>query len=293
MSSWAPLRHKSFRLLFCAWVGASICMFISDVASAWLMTSLTTSPVMIALVQTAATLPIFLLGLPAGALADILDRRRLLIVTQAWAVVVATALFASAITGHVTPVLLLVLVFANGLVLTVRWPTFSALIPELVPRPEVPVASRMSGIANNGSRIIGPLLAGLIITAAGVAWVFAFTGGRVGGDCGCCSSTGRIRRSGASFPGERIAGAIRVGVQHVRQSPLLQMVMTRVSCFFFISIGLIALLPLVAKRLGWRRRGHVHAADGGDGTRAPSSPHCCCRARTCAGRRMSATRRRC
>src|SRR5438876_6352511 len=107
LTSWAPLRHKSFRMLYMAWAGASLCMFTSDVASAWLMTSLTTSPVMIALVQSAATLPIFLLGLPSGALADIVDRRRLLIFTQVWAVVVALTLFATAVESMLTPMLLL------------------------------------------------------------------------------------------------------------------------------------------------------------------------------------------
>jgi len=248
-SSWSALRYKSFRVLYSAWVGACLCMFTNDVASAWLMTSLTTSPVMIALVQTAATLPIFLLGLPSGALADILDRRRLLIFTQSWGVVVASALFATAITGHVTPVLLLLLVFANGLVLAIRWPAFSALIPELVPVAEIPTASALSGIANNGSRIAGPLIAGLIIASAGVSWVFAFTA-LVSAVSAALLISWSYSRKRSALPGERIAGAIRVGIQHVRQTPVLQRVMIRVFAFFFNSIGLIALLPLVAKQLG-------------------------------------------
>jgi MFS family permease len=223
-------------------------MFTSDVASAWLMTSLTTSPVMIALVQTAATLPIFLLGLPSGALADILDRRSILIFTQVWAVVVAAMLFGTAFTQLATPLLLLVLVFANGLVLAVRWPAFSASIPELVPIHEVPLASALSGIANNGSRIAGPLLAGTIIASFGVAWVYAVTAA-ISAASAVLLLSWRYARKPSSLPSERIPGAIRVGIQHVRQSPRVRQVMVRVVCFFFSSISVMALLPLVAQPL--------------------------------------------
>jgi MFS family permease len=224
-------------------------MFTSDVASAWLMTSLTSSPVMIALVQSAATLPIFLLGLPSGALADILDRRRILIFTQVWAVVVAGVLFTMAISGTLNPLLLLILVFANGLVLAIRWPAFSAATPELVPRPEVPLASALSGVANNVSRILGPLIAGMIIVSAGAPYVFAFTAA-VSAFAATLLFIWSYRRQPSALPSERIASAIRVGIQHVRQSPRVRQVMLRVACFFFNSIGLIALLPLVARGLG-------------------------------------------
>jgi MFS family permease len=224
-------------------------MFTSDVASAWLMTSLTTSPIMIALVQSAATAPIFLLGLPSGALADILDRRRLLIFTQVWAVVVAGLLFTMAITRTLSPALLLILVFANGLVLAIRWPAFAATVPELVPMPEVPMASALSGVANNGSRIVGPLIAGLIIASIGAAYVFAFTAVVSAAAAGLLFAWSYVKKP-SSLPSERMSSAIRVGVQHVRQSPRVQRVMVRVVCFFFNSIAVMALLPLVAKQLG-------------------------------------------
>jgi MFS family permease len=224
-------------------------MFISEVASAWLMTSLTTSPVMIALVQTAATLPIFLVGLPSGALADIVDRRRLLIFTQVWAVIVAALLFVTAMTSVLNPALLLVLVFANGLVLAARWPAFSATIPELIPKPEVPLASALSGIANNGSRIVGPLIAGLVIATVGVAYVFALTAA-ISAAAALLLFWWSYTKRTSVLPSERIFGAIRVGIQHVRQSPRMRSIIVRVVCFFFQSIGLIALLPLVAQSLG-------------------------------------------
>jgi len=230
-------------------------MFMSDVASAWLMTSLTASPVLIALVQSAATLPIFLFGLPSGALADILDRRRLLIFTQVWAVAVAAMLFGTAVSGALNPAFLLVLVFANGLVLAVRWPAFSATIPELVPMREVPLASALSGVANNGSRIVGPLVAGVIIATFGPAWAFACTA-TLSAVAAALLFAWPYRRKPSALPDERMSGAMRVGVQHVRQSPRVRMVMARVVCFFFNSIAVMALLPLVAKELMQASAGH-------------------------------------
>ena len=88
----APLRHATFRMLWLTWVAANTCMWMNDVASAWMMTSLTASPIMVALVQSASTLPVFLLGLPSGALADILDRRRYFMMTQIWVAAVALLL---------------------------------------------------------------------------------------------------------------------------------------------------------------------------------------------------------
>jgi MFS family permease len=249
------LRHTSFRKLYIAWVCACLCMFMSDVASAWLMTSLTTSPILVALVQSAATLPIFLFGLPSGALADILDRRRLLIFTQVWGVAVAAMLFSTAITASLNPAFLLVLVFANGIVLAIRWPAFSATIPELVPLREVPLASALSGVANNGSRIVGPLLAGVIIATYGPAWAFALTA-TLSAIAATLLFAWPYRRKPSALPSERISGAMRVGVQHVRQSPRVRMVMARVVCFFFNSIAVMALLPLVAKELVQAPSGH-------------------------------------
>ena len=136
------------------------------------MTSLTASPIMVALVQSASTLPVFLLGLPSGALADILDRRRYFMMTQIWVAAVALLLCTVLFMGWMTAPLLLSLTFLNGIGLAMRWPVFAAIVPELVPRPQLPAAMGLNGIAMNASRIIGPLVAGAIIASVGSIWVF-------------------------------------------------------------------------------------------------------------------------
>jgi MFS family permease len=138
---WTPLATPTFRMLWMIWMTANICMWMNDVAAAWLMTSLTTSPVLVALVQSASTFA-GAAALPSGALAVILDRRRSIIVTQFWVAAVALLLCLAVLSGQLTPYLLLALVFANGIGLAMRWPVFSALIPEL--RAQAPPAFAMA-----------------------------------------------------------------------------------------------------------------------------------------------------
>src|SRR5215204_5182450 len=115
LSAWAPIKRPVFRMLWSTWLVANICMWMNDVAAAWMMTSMTTSPLWVALVQSASTLPVFLLGLPSGALADILDRRRFLIVTQFWVAGVSSLICLTVMMGWMTAPLLLALTFANGI----------------------------------------------------------------------------------------------------------------------------------------------------------------------------------
>jgi MFS family permease len=124
-----PLENPAFRGLWFAWLAANLTMWMNDVAAAWLMTSLTTSPVMVALVQTASTLPVFLLGLPSGALADIVDRRRWFAFTQLWVSVIALVLAAMSVSGRLTAGWLLALTFLNGVGMAMRWPVFAASCP--------------------------------------------------------------------------------------------------------------------------------------------------------------------
>jgi MFS family permease len=165
-------RSPVFRMLWTTWLMANVCMWMSDVAAAWMMTSLTATPIWVALIQTAASLPVLLLGLPSGALADILDRKRYFLVTQVWVAIVASLLSFAIFLNILSPALLLALVFANGIGLAMRWPVFAAIVPELVPRAQLPAALALNGVSMNASRTIGPLVAGALIASVGSIWVF-------------------------------------------------------------------------------------------------------------------------
>jgi MFS family permease/quinol monooxygenase YgiN len=245
-AAFAPLADPVFRTLWVVWFTANVCMSMNDVAAAWLMTSLTTSPVMVALVQTAATLPVFLLGLPSGALADILDRRRYFVVTQFWVAATALLLCLAIVSDAINPTLLLLLVFANGIGLAMRWPVYSAIVPGLVPRVQLPAALALNGLAMNASRIAGPVLAGALIAGAGTAWVFVVNA-VLSVIAGFLILRWKTVEETSALPGERFLGAMRVGVQYVRQSAAMRAVLVRVMNFFGQSTALIALLPLVAR----------------------------------------------
>lgn len=236
-------------MLWLVWATSNICMWANDVAAAWLMTSLTTSATLIAMVTTASSLPVFLLGLPSGALADIVDRRKYFMVTQVWVAINAAVLYLVSITVGLTPTLLLLLVFTNGIGLAMRWPVYAAIIPELLPRGHLPLGLALNGIAVNVSRIVGPLVAGAIIATFGSEYVFAMNGAL---SIACAFVLFRWRRETkppSVLPGERFLGAMRLGWQYVRESRRMKDAIVLTCSFFLHATALIALLPLVARRM--------------------------------------------
>jgi MFS family permease/quinol monooxygenase YgiN len=247
-SAWDPLRRPVFRLLWGTWLTANICMWMNEVASAWLMTTLTTSPVMVALVQSASVLPVVLFGLPSGALADILNRRRWFMFTQFWVAANALVLCAVLAADSMTAPLLLALTFGNGIGLAMRWPVYAAIVPELVPRRELATAIALNGIAMNTSRIVGPVVAGALIASLGTGYVFLLNAVLSLG-AGFVIMRWRLEPKASVLPGERFLGAMRVGFQYVAQSPVMRAVLLRIAIFFLQSTALLALLPLVAKRM--------------------------------------------
>src|SRR5438874_7811601 len=171
-SPWRPLRTPIFRDLLIADVMSDIGTFMQTVGAAWLMVSLGAGPMYVALTQTASALPFFVFALPAGAIGDIVDRRRLILYTEFWMVGVATVLAVTTLLGLVSPWLLLVLTFALSAGDAIETPTWRAVLPEMVKKDDLAAASALNGIEFNFARAVGPALAGLVIAAAGVGAAF-------------------------------------------------------------------------------------------------------------------------
>jgi MFS family permease len=235
-------------MLWLVWLTANLTMWMNDVASAWMMTSLTDSAFMIAMVQSASTLPLFLLGLPSGALADMVDRRRYLAFTHVWVAVVAVVLAVLTLSAGLTPALLLACSFLNGVGMAMRWPLFAAIVPTLVSRDELPAALALNGIAGNMSRIIGPIIAGALLASVSSSYVYLLNA-----VLSLASLALILRWHPAPAmrvqPAEPLPAAMRLGLQHVLRSPRLRIVLLRIFLFFLQATALTALLPLVALRL--------------------------------------------
>ena len=246
MNAWQPLRHHAFRGLWLASFSALTASWIVDSTAAWLMTSLSTSPLQVALASSAVTLPILLMALPAGALADLFDRRTVLVVTQIWVTVVAVVMFAVALSGKLTAGLLLALIFAHGIGSAIRLPVVAAMTPELVPRPELPSALALHGVSFNGARVVGPVIAGVLLGWIGGPWVFLL--------CAVFAAVvtavfarGARRRRESSLPSERFVAAMRLGLQFSRQTPAMVAALAHIAVYTFFGIVMQAMLPLVAR----------------------------------------------
>lgn len=247
-SAWAPFSVPVFRILWIATLASNIGTWMHDIGAGWLMTSLSPSPVMVALVQTATTLPVFLLALPAGALADIIDRRRYLIATQLFMAVTATCLAVVALTGIITPWLLVLLTFAMGVGTAMMMPAWAAIVPELVPRATLPSAIALNSMGINVARAIGPAIAGVIVSIAGSGAVFALNALSFVGVITVLFYWKRTPRF-SELPAERVVGAMRAGLRFARHSVELQAAVVRGLGFFLFAGASWALLPLVARQL--------------------------------------------
>ena len=171
-SALSPLRLPLYRRLWVASLVSNLGTWMHEAAGAWLMTMLSHSPLLVALMQTAASLPLFLLAFPAGALADVVDRRRVLLITQAWMLLAAAALGVLAIAGLVTPPVLLGLTFALGVGSAMTSPAWQAITPELVSAQDLPAAIALGGVAFNLARAVGPALGGFATASIGPGMVF-------------------------------------------------------------------------------------------------------------------------
>lgn len=245
-SAWSPLANPLFRSLWLATLASNLGTWLQSVGAAWLMTGLTPSPTLVALVQAATSLPMFLLALPAGALADVLDRRRLLLVSQGWMLLVATALGLLTLADVMTPGLLLGATFALGLGAAINQPAWQAIIPELVPREDLAPAVALGSVGFNLARAAGPALGGLLVATAGPAANFLLNAASF---LGVIVVLYRWRRPAEQpvLPAERVLGAMRTGLRYVRHSPAVLAVVARGAAFVFCASSLWALLPVVAR----------------------------------------------
>jgi MFS family permease len=247
---WAPLRHPVFRALWIAGLASNVGTWMQNVGAAWLMTSLAPTPLWVSGVQAASSLPFFLFAIPAGALADVVDRRRLLLASLAWLAATTAALGALALAGELGPGGLLALTFAIGVGSAFVAPSFLAIVPELVPREEIPAAVSLNGVSMNLARAAGPALGGVVVAAAGAAATFLANAASYGFLIAVIARWRRPAREGR-LPPEDLIGAMRAGLRYVRHSRPLQLVLVRVAAFVLPASAVWALLPLYAlARLG-------------------------------------------
>jgi MFS family permease len=254
---WAPLRSPLFRAVWLASLASNIGTWMHEVGASWLMTSLTKSEQMNALISAAGSFPMFLLALPAGALADIVDRRKLIIFTQAWATTVAGLLAVLTLLNLTGPWVLLTFTLLMALGSAMTGPAWQALLPEMVNKRQVPTAMSLGGAAWNLSRIVGPLLGGLIIGIAANLLAVRETAPGVVFAANACSFLGvvlvfvRWQRPSreVDLPPEHILGAMRTGWRYTRHSSEVRPILVRTAGLMLGISAQFSLLTLYAREV--------------------------------------------
>lgn len=242
-----PLATPLFRALWIATIVSNVGTWMNDVGASWLMTSLSPSPLWVAMVQAATTLPMFLFALPGGALADVVDRRKLLIASQVLILLGAAGLATSTALGLTTPLVLLALTAVMGLGAALSAPAFQAIVPELVEKPALADAIALNSLGVNIARAIGPALGGVIVALAGPVAVFSLNAVSILAVLSVLYAW-RRQPTVAALPSEHFFGALKAGYRYARHAPALQLVLIRSVAFFLFSSALWALLPLVGRR---------------------------------------------
>jgi len=236
-----------FRAMWLAVLVSNIGTWINDVSASWIMAERTGSPLMVAMVQAATTVPMLLLAIVAGTLADIVDRRRYMIAAQLLMMGAATGLATLAHLDRLDPAWLLGLTFVAGVGAALAGPAQQATTPELVPRTMLPAAISLGGLSMNIARAFGPALGGLILASFGAAWSFTLNALSFVGMLVVLLRWRRAPRT-STLPPERFAGALRAGLRYAAQAPVLQAVLVRAAAFFLFASAASALMPLVAQR---------------------------------------------
>lgn len=246
-SPWIAFRHTTFTVVWIATVVANVGTWMYNAASGWLMTNLDADPLTVSLVQVASSLPMFLFALPAGALADTVDKRRFLIGCEVVLTIVAAASAIVVGLNVVTPPILLLFTFLLGAGAAFTAPAWQSVVPQLVPKADLAAAVASNGVGVNISRAIGPALGGVVIGGLGIAAPFWFNALSNVAVIGALIWWRPASSSGNTLPPERLTGAMMVGLRHARFNPSLRATLIRAVAFFFFASGYWALLPLVAR----------------------------------------------
>ncbi|KFI32167.1 MFS transporter [Haematobacter massiliensis] len=247
-SSLAPFRHRTFRMLWMATLLSNLGGLIQGVGAGWMMTTLTTSTGLVALVQASTTLPIMLFSIPAGALADTLDRRRIMLFAQSFMLLVSIGLALTAFAGLLTPWTLLAFTFMIGVGTALHNPSWQSSMGDIVPRQDLAQAVSLNSMGFNLMRSVGPAIGGIIVATAGAAMAFALNA------LSYVSLIFALWRwkpdpKPAPLAREPLGRAIGSGLRYVSMSPHLLKVMLRAFCFGFSAVSILALLPVVSQRL--------------------------------------------
>ncbi|WP_172331853.1 MFS transporter [Mangrovicoccus sp. HB161399] len=244
--AYAPFGHPAFALLWTATLVSNIGTWMHEVGAGWLMATLAPSPAVVTLAQAAGTLPIFCFALLAGALADRMDRRRLLIGINLALLAVVSVLALLVWTGRMTPALLIGFTLAIGTGAALMAPAWQAIVPQLVPAPDLRAAIALNSMGINIARAIGPAVAGVLIASAGLAAPFALNAASFVAILAALT----LRRPPPAAP-KRAHGSLlsemAVGLRHVRHNRAMRDTCLRAAAFFVFASAYWALLPLIAR----------------------------------------------
>jgi MFS family permease len=250
-SALSPFKHTLFTVMWTATMVSLIGTWMNDIAAGWLMAEMTNSPTWVGLVQSALSLPIFLFALPAGALADLVERKKILAIVQALTAVAALSLWWVVDAGRITPPLLLFFAFLMGTGTSFIFPAWMAIIPQLVPKDKMRPAVALHSIAVNTARTTGPAVGGIIIAVWGISYPFLINSFTfilsVIGVLWCWKGLVDVRPK--NLPTERFFAAMCAGLRFTRSSTSLKATLVNAFAYFFVASIYWALLPLIARNL--------------------------------------------
>ena len=252
---WTPFAFAVFRAIWIAGLVSNVGTWMQNVAGVWLVTTLTTSALLVALMQTATSLPAFLLSMPAGAMADLVDRRRLLLFTQGFMAAVAMGLGILTLFNGISAYGVLGFTFLLGMGAALNAPIWQSIATELVPRPSLPSAITLNGVSNNIARAIGPAIGGAIIAYYSSGWVFVLNGVSFLGTWAVVYFWKR-QPTVTNGPAENFIGALRAGLRYVQYSPAIYGVLVRTFAFAFGAAAMWGLVSVVVARRLHLSSGH-------------------------------------